>query len=148
MTDRGGLPEEFKKEAPTAEASAAGPHPISGPINLNDIRVPEEPENRAEILAGKKELEGYEKDKRGLENEDFKQNIKVRKDLANKLFWMVALWLIAIMMIVILQGFGGTLTYVFNLETAVLITLITSSTATVLGMFAIVARYFFSISKK
>ena len=57
-----------------------------------------------------------------------------------RLFQLGVVWLLLLVVIVVLQGFGiGS----FSLATSVLVTLVGSTTATVLALFAIAARYLF-----
>lgn len=77
------------------------------------------------------------------ELEDFRQNTKSRKAFAWGLFVVVCVWLAAVLIIVFLQGFEGTVCARFKLETAVLVTLLTTTTLNVFGLFAIVTRYLF-----
>ena len=57
-----------------------------------------------------------------------------------RLFQLGVVWLLLLLVIVVLQGFGiGS----FSLATSVLVTLVGSTTATVLALFAIAARYLF-----
>jgi hypothetical protein len=70
----------------------------------------------------------------------FQQDIAERKLYAGRCFWLVAIWLALIGLIIFLQGFGiGN----FALPTSVLITLIGSTTGSVVGIFLIVTRYLF-----
>lgn len=150
-------PQGFEKEAPGSkgsepafpnhESSHDAAHLAAHEVTLNDIFAWAEESPQVDKSVPK-EIEFYERDWKRLLNEDFEQNIKFRKRTARCLFWMVAIWLILIMAVVFLQGFSGTWYWTFRLANTVLVTLISSSTATVLGLFVIVARYFFSIPKK
>jgi hypothetical protein len=96
----------------------------------------------------KNEQEDLNRTEKKLRNEDLSQNILARKRTARCLFWMVAVWLLLDMVVMFLQGFNGFSCYPFHLESKVLITLITSTTASVLGLFGIVTRYLFPSSKR
>lgn len=71
---------------------------------------------------------------------DLDQDRDQRRTYANRLFWLVAVWLVVIGLIVLLHGFSHV---PFTLSGAVLTTLIGSTTVSVLGLFAIVANYLF-----
>ncbi len=79
------------------------------------------------------------------------QDIKLRKAYANKIFVMMCIWLALILLIVILQGSGGSkfetqkMEYllVFNLSETTVVTLITTTTLNVLAFFLVVTKYLF-----
>jgi len=75
---------------------------------------------------------------------DLIQDIGQRKEFGNKIYWLVVFWVIGILIMPASQGFG---IFGFNLSEKVLITLIGGTTLNVLGIFVIVARYFFRTSK-
>ena len=95
-----------------------------------------------------------ESEKRQLENErlrlenerlrvelgSLKQDLYERKKYASLLFWLVAVWLSAIGMVLMLQGFRP---WEFNLADTVLLMLIGTTTGSVIGVFLIVANYLF-----
>lgn len=64
--------------------------------------------------------------------------MRARKHYARALFILVCAWLGVALAIVVLVGCK-----VLELSDAVLIALITTTTASVIGLFAIVARYFY-----
>lgn len=69
-----------------------------------------------------------------------KQDREQRKTYGNRLFKLVVVWLCVVAIILILAGFKiGQ----FELPTSVLATLIGGATASVIGLFAIVATYLF-----
>jgi predicted anti-sigma-YlaC factor YlaD len=88
-----------------------------------------------------------------------KQNRRERKKYARYIFWMVANWLIAILIVVLLNGFKtfnfkatiASLPWIistdfglnFNLTDAVLIALITTTTINVAAFFLAVTQYLF-----
>lgn len=81
-----------------------------------------------------------EDDRKLLDNEERLRNLRKRDVYLPRLFWLGLVWLALLLAIILLQGFGfGS----FELATGVLVTLIGSTTATVLGLFAIAARYLF-----
>lgn len=110
-------------------------------LGLDSISAPE---NVSEIPDSQTQLES-----KTLESEELKarvaklnQDIKLRKKYSGKLYWLISIWLIAIFVLLLLQGFLGIMGY-FNLSDKVLITIIGGTTINVLGLFAIVANYIF-----
>ena len=71
----------------------------------------------------------------------FKQDTMHRAVYAPKIFWLVVAWMIGIFVLLFFQGFHF---FSFDLSNSVLIAVITGTTATVLGMLVIVAKYIFS----
>ena len=87
----------------------------------------------------------YDEEARSLENErlraevdDLIQDREQRKTYGNRLFGLVVVWLIVIGLVILLHGFAFV---PFELSVAVLTTLIGSTTASVLGLFAICLLY-------
>lgn len=86
------------------------------------------------------EAKSLENDRLRAEVDDLVQDRGQRKMYGNRLFGLVVVWLIVIGLVILLHGF----TFIpFELSVAVLTTLIGSTTASVLGLFAIVANYLF-----
>lgn len=67
-----------------------------------------------------------------------KEDMNARRHYARALFIMICIWLGVVLGIVILVGLR-----VLALSEATLITLVSTTTASVIGLFAIVARYFY-----
>lgn len=99
------------------------------------------PDSRAEKESEKFDYDA-EQDKKikDLHIEGLKQDIKERKDYANKIFKLISFWLVAVLVILILQGCDCAY---FELSDQVLITLLGGTTINVLGLFVIVASYLF-----
>lgn len=73
-----------------------------------------------------------------------KENRDGRARYAPRLFWLTVIWLLVVLILVVFAAFRITLWgSEFSLSDAVLVTLIGSTTATVIGLFAIVARHYF-----
>ena len=84
---------------------------------------------------------GYQRrERRQEEIASLVQDREQRKEYAGHVFLLVVLWLAAVGMIVLMHGAKNC---AFALSTTVLTTLIGSTTASVLGLFAIVANYLF-----
>ena len=67
-----------------------------------------------------------------------KQDRIQRKGYADKIFILLCVYLLAIMVLLYFNGFGLT-----NLEGSVLIAIVTTSAANVIGIFILVAKYLF-----
>ena len=78
-------------------------------------------------------------------NQQLKQEIKERLKYSGRLFWLLVVWLIAVVAIIVLHGFSA---WGFDLSSNVLMMLIGSTTFNVIGMFLIVAKYLFSPNRK
>jgi hypothetical protein len=70
---------------------------------------------------------------------NLKQDIKLRKTYANRIFWFVAIYLGIVLLFVLADAMCPR----FEVSDQVLMTLLTTNTATVIGMFVIVAKYLF-----
>jgi len=81
---------------------------------------------------------------RKLANDRHEQDIKQRKEYANKIFYLIVVWLVVLLIVLLLQGFGKTVS--FSLSDSVLLAFIGGTTINVLGIFVIVAKYIFRIS--
>ncbi|MEO6096736.1 MAG: hypothetical protein ABIW76_13965 [Fibrobacteria bacterium] len=127
------------KSDPTATPVKKSPLSI---LDLMDISSPAIVPTAPDPLT-RGEMDEWDKIEKGLRNKDFFENIKARRRTSRCLFWMVAAWLAMDILIILLEGFGGYKSHAFHLDSNVLITLITSTTAGVLGLFGIVTRYLF-----
>ena len=74
-------------------------------------------------------------------NKALKQDIKERKKYAKSIFFLIIGWLVAVFIVLVLQGFGSYLN--FTLSENIVITLITGTTINILGIFIIVVNYLF-----
>ncbi len=79
------------------------------------------------------------------EVDGLKLDLKQRKEYANKIFYLIVVWLIVLLGVLLLQGFGKT-DDGFSLSDSVLLAFIGGTTVNVLGIFVIVAKYIFRIS--
>jgi hypothetical protein len=71
------------------------------------------------------------------------QDIDERKKYAHRTFCLITCWLGGVFLLVLFQGFDGTATSQFYLDKTVLVTIISSTTASVLGIFIVVMHYLF-----
>ena len=90
----------------------------------------------------KQEIAEFEAESNRLLLEGKRQDIEARKEYANKIFILISVWLGCMIVIILLSGFGSKCEY-FKMADSVLIALITTTTASVIGLFAIVANYLF-----
>ena len=72
------------------------------------------------------------------------QDIEERKKYAHRNFCLIVGWLVVVNLMLFFQGFKFTVSgHEFSLPTPVLLTVIGSTTATILGIFVIVTKYLF-----
>lgn len=91
-----------------------------------------------------------------LELQNFQQDIEARSEYANKLYRLIRWWLIGIGVLILLQGltvdvpsrFKDYLPISFSLSDKVLIAILTGTTVNILGLFLVVARYFYKSDGK
>jgi hypothetical protein len=69
-----------------------------------------------------------------------RSDIEAKRTAAKRTFWMVASWIVAVFVLLLLQGFGYR---GFHLSDNVLLAAIGSTTANVIGMLLIVLRHLF-----
>jgi hypothetical protein len=79
------------------------------------------------------------------ENKHRKQDRKERRKYANRVFCLICAWLGLMGVAIFCQGFS---IFNFKLDTTVLVTTVSTTTASVLGIFLIVANYLFPNLKK
>lgn len=87
----------------------------------------------------------YENDARKVENESETQNKQQRKDFAERIYSFAAIYMLGVFLLLFLSG---TETTDFKLSDNVLITLLGTTTANVIGILIIVVTYLFSRKKK
>jgi hypothetical protein len=109
-------------------------------ITIQDISAALNGPNEPDEIS-KREDETYEQAKNRALLDGIKLDIQQRKEYANKIYRLIVWWLVAILVILILSGFGKCIN--FDISDRVLITLISGTTINVLGIFAIVANYIF-----
>jgi len=71
------------------------------------------------------------------------QDIDERKKYAHRTFCLIASWLAAVYLLLLLEGFEGLPRSYFYLDKTVLITVVGTTTASVLGIFIVVMHYLF-----
>lgn len=125
--------------------SRTEPPEIPSRLRLDDIKpesIPPESE-KAAAHSNKEESDYLDNELKRHELDSRKQDTKERKDYATKLFRLISAWLLSILTILMLSGFGRIGCLEFKLSDAVLLGLIGGTTATVLGLFVIVVNYLF-----
>lgn len=115
---------------------------------LSKIIEPALPESEESKRAGRADetayLEQLEIDKKREELRGFGQDIDERKKYAKKSFKLVTRWLIGVFFLLLFQGFLSTNEYVtFKLPESVLIAVVGGTTASIIGIFVVVANYLF-----
>lgn len=122
------------------------PSPSSSTLDVGLIQEPtvppkDEPQAQAE-------LEDLEHARRKLELEDFQNEVKARRRFANQIFIFMIVWMAIMALLVVADAV--TIPYLqhwvgFHLSDSVLITLVTTTTGTVVGVFLIVAKYLYRV---
>ncbi len=122
-------------ESPSREPVA--PTEGSGlPITLDAIRPPQRQAGDDDLFF--EEKRDYDSERQQLELRTLKEDIGHRKTYSQSIFNLVRVWLIAVFGAIALDGAGW-----IEISDGVLIALIGGTTINVVGLFAIVARYFF-----
>ena len=94
-------------------------------------------------------LESLEDEKKLQEIEHRQDEHEQRIDFAYKIYWLSCIWLAVVIAVVVIAGLGcvpfasNNQCIPFNISDSVLITLLTTTTATVLGLFISVLNYLF-----
>ena len=105
--------------------------------NVGSIRAPEElPVNPAMKKLSKQEKDFYE-----AQTEGYKQDTAERKKYAFRIFLLCCIWVSAVLLLLIAQGLSRFTQ--FHLSETVLLAAIGSTTANIIAVFVIVARYLF-----
>ena len=113
-------------------------------IQLDRIPQPEEPPTAPDEKTVASEHE-FEKNKAHLHS--YRQNVQERKFYAQSLFWLIVGWLGLCVMLLFLSAVESPLlswVVKFEMPETVQLALIGGTTASVLGLFLVVARYLFS----
>jgi hypothetical protein len=71
------------------------------------------------------------------------QNIEERKKYAHRTFCLICAWLTSVFLLLLLQGFEGFPASRFVLDKTIIITVVGTTTASVLGIFIVVMHYLF-----
>jgi hypothetical protein len=110
---------------------------------LTAIRPPDVPPSDEKAVMEDDALDLYREGKL-LELEDLAQNLTLRRKFARRVFLLTAIWLAIVVIIILFAGFRATYqTHQFQLADNVLLALIGSTTANILGIFVIVVHYLF-----
>lgn len=86
-----------------------------------------------------KSLDFYERKMKALEIRNKAQDIAMRKRYADHIFSLVSIYMFAVFLILILSGSPSS----FSMSDTVLVTLLGTTTANVIGVLVIVAKYLF-----
>ncbi len=98
-----------------------------------------------EFVAEAKQLE-LDRQKADLESRI--QDTKLRGRFTRRIFVLIVVWLVVVLVILLFEGFHATVrAHNFQLSDNVLLALIGSTTANVLGVFIIVVHYLFPETK-
>jgi lipopolysaccharide export LptBFGC system permease protein LptF len=127
---------------PVEQSSQPDPH-----LQLIADRPPPQALQQEEVAAeaNRRERERLELDQLRELVRELRQNTEQRRRYATRLFIVMVGWLVVVAYVVLAQGFGAGFyrSGPFNLSDSVMIALITTTTATVIGAFLTVANYLF-----
>ena len=108
-------------------------------LDIESIRPPElDPPDQPDPLS-KSEANSYNNRLADARLRSLNQDIDERRKYARRIFWLIAVWLYGLGLIILFQGFWDT----FSLPEGVLIAIIGGTTVSVLGIFGFVAKYLF-----
>lgn len=109
-------------------------------IRLDDIPAPSTlPKPELDDLATK-EAQFIENAARKEQVRGIAQDTRQRKIFAERIFWLLCAWIMALFAILFLQGFHYNM---FRLSDNVVLALIGGSTVNIIGVFLVVVRYLF-----
>lgn len=91
------------------------------------------------INVNNKSLDFYDKKMKALEIENKAQDISMRRKYAEQIFTFVSLYMFGVFFILFLSGSPSS----FRMSDSVLMTLLGTTTANVIGILVIVAKYLF-----
>lgn len=119
---------------------------------LDDFLKQVSPSSNDPVVSEKAAYDEIERRKREAEarhleiqNESDTQDRDQRKDFAERVYYFACVYMVFVFLILFLSGSTGTH---FKLNDTVLVTLLRTTTANVIGVFAIVVTYLFSRKKK
>ena len=111
----------------------------NGLNSLDEEEILRTQENLDEELNEQKRVDAR---RRYLENKDYEQDIGLRKEFANKIFIFICIWCGFVILVMCFQGSAYSLDKV-EWNNNVIITLLTTTFAQVLGLMIIVLKYLF-----
>ena len=111
----------------------------NGLNSLDEEEILRTQENLDEELNEQKRVDARRKH---LENKDYEQDIGLRKEFANKIFIFICIWCAFVILVMGFQGSAYSLDKV-EWNNNVIITLLTTTFAQVLGLMIIVLKYLF-----
>jgi len=86
------------------------------------------------------ETNSYDSAKKELDLEQTKQVIKLRKEYAPRIHILTCIWILFVIIVIFFQGFKF---YKFILSDSVIIALLGTTTATIIGLFVIILKDIF-----
>lgn len=103
------------------------------------IAVPDDQPDERSRQELRHQHEAADLERKRLQNQSLRDDIKARKKYADSIFQLVCCWLVVVLLLLCANG----LKCGFSLSDGVLIAVISGTTANVLGLFLVVANYFF-----
>lgn len=113
---------------------------------LDAIKPPAEAPATSPGPLVKREADQFNERRQEAEIASLEQDTVARKTYANRIYWLAVIWLLAVLAILLIQGFG-LWGYWKPLPDNVLIALVAGSTTSVLGILASVIAYIFRVGK-
>lgn len=120
-------PSELGSDKPSLDLDLVG----------GELPVEDSPDSKTQ-----KELENLDREVRRARIKGLQQDIDQRKTYANRVFWLLAAWLVGIACLLLFQGFLSPWG-LFDLSSEVLLAAIGGTTVSVVGIFLVVVRYLF-----
>lgn len=131
-----------KKVPPLTEHKLPSQSEIDDLFEKERKRLQKEKLSKKPDSLSQQEDDALEKERKRLLNISFQQDIEERKKYADKIYKLIVGWLIAIFLLVLINGFCSAFD-LFSLSTAVMTTIVGGTTVNILGIFYIVANYIF-----
>ncbi len=135
MKDEPKLPSQIVSQLGSQPASQIGPQ-----LDPKRVLAIKPPKQLATAPEGR-QLSKYERAFFSAQTEGLRQDIQERKKYASRIFVLCGIWIAAVFLLLTAQGLSRWTS--FNLPQPVLLAAIGSTTANIIAVFLIVARYLF-----
>lgn len=109
-------------------------------LNLNSVSAPPVVDDVADVCLAEEEERSFEHERQRISLQGLIDDVKARKKWGERVFYLLIAWLITDLLCICLQGFSA---FGFHVSDAIIITLISTTTANVLGLGYVVANYLF-----
>ncbi len=105
-------------------------------VTLDEIGLPTQQASEDDLFL--EEKRDYDSERQDIEIRTLTEDVEHRKAYSQSIFNLMRVWLVSVLGTVVFDSAGW-----IDVSEGVLIALISGTTASVIGLFAIVARYFF-----